>query len=60
MKVKRMAALCMCAAMTASFAACGGSGDSGPSEGGSDKGGKLSVMIWDNYQEPGLKEIKEL
>ena len=52
--------LSICAAMTASFAACGGSGDSGPSEGGSDKGGKLSVMIWDNYQEPGLKEIKEL
>lgn len=57
MKMKRMAALCMCAAMTVSLAACGGSGDSGSSEGGSDKGGKLSVMIWDNYQEPGLKDI---
>lgn len=57
MKIKRMAALCMCAAMTVSLAACSGSGDGGSSEGGSDKGGKLSVMIWDNYQEPGLKEI---
>ena len=47
----------MCAVMTASLAACGGSGDKGASEGGKDKGGKLSVMIWDNYQEPGLKEI---
>ena len=43
--------------MTASLAACGESGDKGASEGGKDKGGKLSVMIWDNYQEPGLKEI---
>lgn len=57
MKTRRMAALCMCAVMTASLAACGGSGDKGASEGGKDKGGKLSVMIWDNYQEPGLKEI---
>lgn len=52
MKTRRIAALCMCAVMTASLAACGGSGDKGASE-----GGKLSVMIWDNYQEPGLKEI---
>ena len=57
MKTRRIAALCMCAVMTASLAACGGSGDKGASEGGKDKGGKLSVMIWDNYQEPGLKEI---
>lgn len=57
MKTRRIAALCMCAVMTASLAACGGSGDKGASEGGKDKGGKLSVMIWDNYQEPGLKDI---
>ena len=57
MKTRRIAALCMCEVMTASLAACGGSGDKGASEGGKDKGGKLSVMIWDNYQEPGLKEI---
>lgn len=57
MKTRRIAALCMCAVMTASLAACGESGDKGASEGGKDKGGKLSVMIWDNYQEPGLKEI---
>ena len=57
MKTRRIAALCMCAVMTASLAACGGSGDKGASEGGKDKGGKLSVMIWDNYQEPELKEI---
>lgn len=57
MKTRRIAALCMCAVMTASLAACGGSGDKGTSEGGKDKGDKLSVMIWDNYQEPGLKDI---
>lgn len=57
MKTRRIAALCMCAVMTASLAACGGSGDKRASEGGKDKGGKLSVMIWDNYQEPGLKDI---
>ncbi len=59
MKMKRVSALLMCAVMTASLAACGG-GEKGTADGAADGGGngeKLSVMIWDNYQEPGLKEI---
>lgn len=59
MKMKRVSALLMCAAMTASLAACGG-GEKGTTDGAAGGGGngeKLSVMIWDNYQEPGHKEI---
>ena len=54
MKLKRVAALAMAGTMVFSLSACGGgSGDGG----GSGSGGDLSVMIWDTYQEAGLKEI---
>ena len=66
MKMKKVLACLLVAAMSASLAACGGSGDS--SEGGSAEGGSaeltssdepLTVAIWDSNQEPGLREIMD-
>lgn len=73
MKSRKVLALTMASVMALSMAACGGgSGDSGSSdsgsksegeasegesEGGSSSDVELSVSIWDNNQEPGLKQI---
>ena len=74
MKLRKVLALALASTMVFSLAACGGSGtskeDSGKSESsekpaeGSDEGAassdvELSVSIWDNNQEPGLKQIME-
>ena len=62
MKLKKVLAAVLAAAMTLSMAACG-SGDSGNSkenkDGKSSSDGKLTVAIWDSNQEPGLKEIMD-
>lgn len=62
MKKRKIMALLLAGTMVLPLAACGG-GNGGSSDGGSSDGGskssgdKLSVMIWDNFQEPGLTEI---
>ena len=56
MKLKRVAALALAGVMVFSLGACGGGGNDGGGESGGG-GGDLSVMIWDTYQEAGLKEI---
>lgn len=64
-KRNKFLALGLCAALaTTTLAGCGGSaggggGDSagGNGGGGGDAGGKLTVAIWDNGQQPGLQEI---
>ena len=73
MKFRKVLALSLAGMMALSMAACGGSSDGGSSDGGSSSDGEtseessseggsssdveLSVAIWDNNQEPGLKEI---
>lgn len=56
MKLKRVVALALAGVMVFSLGACGGGGNEGGGESGGG-GGDLSVMIWDTYQEAGLKEI---
>lgn len=69
MKFRKVLALSLASMMALSLAACGGgssdggstsegeTSDGGSSEGGSSSDVELSVSIWDNNQEPGLKAI---
>lgn len=64
MKMKRVLACLLVAAMGASLAACGSSGsDEGSNSGGSTEltssDEPLTVAIWDSNQEPGLREIMD-
>ena len=64
MKMKRVLACLLAAAMGASLAACGSSGsDEGSNSGGSTEltssDEPLTVAIWDSNQEPGLREIMD-
>ena len=63
-KRNKFLALGLCAALaTTTLAGCGGSAGGGGGDnaggngGGGDAGGKLTVAIWDNGQQPGLQEI---
>lgn len=65
---KKLVSVLLTAAMCVSLTACGGgggssssgdSGDSGSSGGGSSSDA-LQVVIWDNYQQPGIQEICDL
>lgn len=63
MKMKRVLACLLAAAMGASLAACGSSGSDEGSSGGSTEltssDEPLTVAIWDSNQEPGLREIMD-
>ena len=63
MNWKKVSAVMLVAVMTASLAACGGSGSSDKSsdtkEESQDTGKSLVVAIWDSNQEPGLREIMD-
>lgn len=60
---KKILSMALAGTMVLSLAACGGGNSGGGSDGGAassgggDKGGKLSVAIWDNNQQAGLNEI---
>ena len=63
MKMKRVLACLLAAAMGVSLAACGSSGSDEGSSGGSTEltssDEPLTVAIWDSKQEPGLREIMD-
>ena len=63
MKMKRVLACLLAAAMGVSLAACGSSGSDEGSSGGSTEltssDEPLTVAIWDSNQEPGLREIMD-
>ena len=63
MNWKKVSAVILVAVMTASLAACGGSGsdskDSAGKQESQDTGKALTVAIWDSNQEPGLREIMD-
>lgn len=62
---KKGLALILAGTMAVSLAACGGKssgsdgGQEGGASGGGDPKGKLTVAIWDNGQQPGLREIMD-
>ena len=59
MNWKKVSAVMLVAVMTASLAACGGSGSGDKKEESKDTGKSLTVAIWDSNQEPGLREIMD-
>ncbi len=59
---KKILSTALAGIMVMSLAACGGGNSGGGDSAGGgassgDKGGKLSVAIWDNNQQAGLNEI---
>ena len=56
--MKKALSMVLALAMTLSLAACdGGNGGNGGAASGGNAGGKLTVAIWDNGQQPGLQKI---
>ena len=57
---KKLAALLLAVLMVLTMTACGDSGNSGESAGGSgNASGTIRVALWDNNQLAGLKEIAD-